>query len=62
MQTDINIGDMVDCDGTILPVYKIVYDLNAGQMMVFVGRSVTGTLEWLKETSRKIEAISKVIY
>jgi hypothetical protein len=62
MQTDINIGDMVDCDGTILPVYKIVYDLNAGQMTVFVGRSVTDTLEWLKETSRKIEAIEKVIY
>jgi hypothetical protein len=53
---------MVDCDGTILPVYKIVYDLNAGQMTVFVGRSVTDTLEWLKETSRKIDAIEKVIY
>jgi hypothetical protein len=62
MQTDINIGDMVDCDGTILPVYKIVYDLNAGQMTIFVGRSVTDTLEWLKETSRKIEAIEKTIY
>ena len=62
MKTDINIGDMVDCDGTILPVYKIVYDLNAGQMTVFVGRSVTDTLEWLKETSRKIDAIEKVIY
>jgi hypothetical protein len=62
MTTDINIGDMVDCDGTILPVYKIAYDLNAGQMMVFVGRSVTDTLEWLKETSRKIEAIEKTIY
>ena len=61
-QTDINIGDMMDCDGTILPVYKIVYDLNAGQMTVFVGRSVTDTLEWLKETSRKIDAIEKVIY
>jgi hypothetical protein len=62
MQTDINIGDMVDCDGTILPVYKINYDLKAGQMTVFVGRSVTDTLEWLKETSRKIEAIEKTIY
>lgn len=62
MTTDISIGDMVDCDGTILPVYKISYDLKAGQMTVFVGRSVTDTIEWLKETSRKIEAIEKTIY
>ena len=62
MKTDINIGDMVDCDGTILPVYKISYDLKTGQMTVFVGRSVTDTLEFLKETSRKIEAIEKTIY
>ena len=62
IKTDINIGDMVDCDGTILPVYKIVYDLNAGQMTIFVGRSVINTLEFLKEASKKIEALEKTIY
>lgn len=62
LKTDINIGDMVNCDGEILPIYKIVYDLSSGHMTIFVGRSVTDTIEFLKETSRKIEAIQKVLY
>jgi hypothetical protein len=60
--TDIEIGDMVTCDDNkILPVYKIAYDLNAGYKTIFIGRSTTNTLEFLKETSRKIEAVEKTI-
>jgi len=60
--TDIDIGDMVACDDSkILPVYKIAYDLDAGQKTIFIGRSTTDTLEFLKETSRKIEAVEKTI-
>jgi hypothetical protein len=62
MNTDISIGDMVDCDDVLLPVYKISYDLKAGQMIVFIGRSTTSTLEFMKETSRKIEAVEKTLY
>ena len=60
--TDIDIGDMVACDDSkILPVYKIAYNLDAGYKTIFVGRSTTDTLEFLKETSRKIEAVEKTI-
>ncbi|MGC8749208.1 MAG: hypothetical protein ACP5RR_10090, partial [Candidatus Kapaibacteriota bacterium] len=62
LKTDINIGDMVDCDGEILPIYKIVYDLTGGYMTIFIGRSVTDTIEFLKETSRTIEAMQKTFY
>lgn len=62
LNTDINIGDMVNCDGTIYPVYQIVYDLVGGKMIISVGRSVTDTLQFFKDTASKIEAIEKAMY
>lgn len=59
LTTNLNIGDTIDCDGELLQIYKIVYE---EQMTIFVGRNLQDTLEFLKETSRRIESIQKALY
>ena len=59
--TDINLGDMAECDGKQLQVYCIVYNPGKGTKRIMVGRKITDTLEFLKQASAKIQALEKTI-
>jgi len=61
LETPIEIGDPVNCEGTTLYVYKINYDFDKGIKTLFVGRSLQNTLELLKLLAKKVEALGRNI-
>jgi hypothetical protein len=57
LDTDVALGDPVDCDGENLAVYGINYDFTAGEMIVCVGKRVQETLEVLKSHAERIDRL-----
>jgi hypothetical protein len=57
----VNIGDVVDCDGTPLPVYQVSYDMKEGRVVFNCGQQLDDLSELLKTTGRKIEALERNI-
>lgn len=57
LDTDIELGDPVDCDGETLAVYGISYDFEQGKMIVQVGKRVQETLEVLKNHAERIDRL-----
>jgi hypothetical protein len=57
LDTDIELGDPVDCDGENLAVYAITYDFERGNMVVKVGKRVQETLEVLKNHAERIDRL-----
>jgi hypothetical protein len=61
IETPVEIGDPVNCEGTTLYIYKISYDFDKGIKTIFVGRSLQNTLELLKLLAKKVEALGRNI-
>jgi hypothetical protein len=61
LETPVEIGDPINCEGTTLYAYKINYDFDKGIKTLFVGRSLQNTLELLKLLSKKVEALGRNI-
>jgi len=59
--TDLAVGDVVTADGTNLVIYNAAYDGSAGMVTLAAGRQVDNTLEALKQTVRRLDALEKVI-
>jgi len=61
IETPIELGDAVDCDGNTLYVYRISYDWDSGKKTIFVGMNASELLERLKQMAQKIDLLEKNI-
>ena len=60
MGTDINLGDFFNCDGQFLHVYRV--SISAGKMHIQIGhRTIQNTINYLKETHKKLGVLEKNI-
>lgn len=59
--SDLAVGDVVAADGTNLVVFTAAYDGNTGLVTLAAGRQVDNTLEALKQTVRRVDALEKNI-
>lgn len=59
--TGLAVGDIVDADGTNMVVSKASYSGNDNTVQLSVGRQVGSTLEALKLTARRLDALEKNI-
>lgn len=59
--SNLAVGDVVDADGTNLVVFSAAYDGNTGMVTLAAGSQVTNTLEALKQTVRRVDALEKNI-
>jgi hypothetical protein len=60
MGTDINLGDFFNCDGQFLHVYRI--SMHNGKIHLNIGhRTIQNTINYLKETHKKLGVLEKNI-
>lgn len=59
--SDLAVGDVVEADGTNVVVFTAAYDGNTGLVTLAAGRQVDNTLEALKQTVRRVDALEKNI-